>query len=339
MEKIGILIVNLGSPRSPTIPAVRDFLREFLSDPFVIDIPAIPRWMLVNLVIAPFRPSKIVARYKTIWTRLGSPLTVHTVNFKQKLEDRLKLISNYEFTVDVGMRYGAPSIAQALAAMTEKNIKKVLIFQLYPHEAFSTSASSIAHIKEISKKLGLDPLFVPAFYNNAGFIDNLVDLVQENIRGKAVDHYIMSYHGIPIRHLIKQSGNPLCGTQGCCDQFKIQNCYKAQCEETSRLLAKRLGLKPEEYTVSFQSRFDNKWLQPFTDHVVRDLPQKGIKNIAIISPSFVTDCLETIEELKVQERDRFLSHGGHMYTYIPCLNDRSSWVNTAFGMISRQLNP
>lgn len=337
-KKFGVLIVNLGSPRSPTIPAIRDFLKEFLSDPYVIDLPRAYRWLLVHLIIAPFRPSKIVHRYKAIWTKLGSPLTVHTIQFKQKLEERLKLLSNYDFMIDIGMRYGAPSMGQALKAMADQDIKDVLIFQMYPQEALSSTTTARDRLKALAQDLSLNPIFLPAYFGDPGFIDSLAETYREKTNGISVDHTLFSFHGIPIHQTTKQSQDPKCGTPGCCDSFSVKNCYKSQCEETSRLLAKALGLDKSQYTVCYQSRLSEKWIQPFTDHVIRDLPNKGIKNIAVISPSFVTDCLETIEELAIQERDRFVSAGGHMYTYVPCLNDRNSWVNAAFGMISKRLS-
>ncbi len=327
--KRGILIVNLGSPRSPTVPAVKSFLREFLMDPYVIDIPYIARWILVNGIICTFRPKSVVPKYKSIWTKYGSPLVYNTYNLKTKLEEKL----GDNFAVEIGMRYGSPSIKQALESFAERNIQDITVFQMYPQQAMSTTTSNESLINKLAKDLKLNIRYTPPFYQSDGFINCLAEIAKEVLQDKKWQHFIISYHGIPKRHTTKQSQNPKCGTPGCCDKFEIQNCYKAQCEQTSRLLAKKLGLTRDQYTVSFQSRLNKNWIEPFTDKILVEYAQKGIRDIAIISPSFVADCLETVQELQLQERDRFSSAGGHSFTYIPCLNDRASWVDEVAKMI------
>lgn len=298
-------------------------------DPFVIDIPTPFRWLLVNY-ISLTRPKSVVPKYKTIWTKFGSLLFVNTLNFKNKLEDLL----GDDFIVEIGMRYGSPSIKQALESFADRNIRQIVVYQMYPQAAYSSTFSNEALINTVAKNLGLSVRIIPPFFQNDSFVKCLKQQVQTHLKGTKWEHLVMSFHGIPLRQTFKQSQNLKCGTTNCCESFEIQNCYKAQCHQTARVLAQELGLEPHQYTVSFQSRLNDKWIQPYTDHVLIDLPKKGIKDVAIISPSFVCDCLETLEELHVRERERFSSAGGHIFTYIPCLNDNEPWVQAVKELIA-----
>lgn len=328
MQKTGLLIVNLGSTRSPQISDIRAFLKEFLMDPYVIDIPSPLRYALVNWFILPRRPQKLTDEYKAIWTKQGSPIITYTQSFREKLSQILNA-KNEDFEVEIAMRYGSPSIQQALEHFKSINIKKILVFMGYPQDADSSLKTAREKIIEVSHKVDSNTLlrFVPAYYNQEFFIDSLAKKYRKTTEGQKIDQVIMSFHGIPNRHIKKQSKNLQCLTPGCCDRFSSLNddCYKAQCFETARALAKKLNLNSSDYIVSFQSRLTKNWITPFTDDVVQELGKQH-KNIAIICPAFVTDCLETLFEVQITEQQRFKLAGGKNYLYIPCLNDEDFWV-------------
>ena len=331
----GVLVTNLGTPLSPEKKDVGTYLREFLGDPFVIDIPAVIRFFLVNLIIVPIRAGKSAAMYKKVWLEDGgSPLLHYTKKIADKLGN--KLSGSHE--VEVAMRYAQPSIREGLEKL--KHLDEIVIVPLYPQYALATFESTIQKVNEEAKKLGIESkvTFQEPYYDDARFIDALHSQTSKSIEELKPDHIIMTYHGLPVRHVrktenLKPGEKSLCATSGCCHKITERNkdCYRAQCYETSRLLAKRLGLSEDQYTTTFQSRFGkDPWIQPFTDLTLEEFKEKrpDVKKILVISPSFAADCLETLEEVGIGLKEDFESGEdvGRKLIAEPCLNDSDPFV-------------
>ena len=331
--KTGILLINLGSPEAPTAAAVRPYLRQFLSDPRVIDIPAPLRWLLLNAVILPFRPAKSAAAYAKVWTSEGSPLIAYSRAFADKLAATL----GDEYRVVLGMRYGKPSLNEAIAELTREPLKELVIFPLYPQYASASTGSSLEEALRILAPLQNIPTLrtIPAFYNDSGYIRALVENATPTLQEFKPDYILFSYHGLPERQ-IRKSGNKhghcLAADDSCCAAIGPQNafCYRAHSFATTRLVAKELGLAAGTYSTAFQSRLGRTpWIKPYTDHVLTELGQKGVKRLAVFSPSFVADCLETLEEMTIRGPETFLEAGGEALKLIPALNSADIWVKAA----------
>ena len=322
----GILLINLGSPKDLELDSIKNYLKEFLSDDLVIDYPKLLQQILVNWIIIPSRYKNTREAYSEIWTENGSPLIYDTLVLGEKVNAK----SNTP--VEVSMRYQFPSIKQGLMKLKEKGCTEIFVVPLYPHYAMSTVLTTEREVKRIESKLGLDLQlnFIGAFYNEGGYISSLSDVINRN-RQKESDFLLFSYHGIPNRHLIKTdpTENHCLKVKNCCDiESKAKPfCYKAQVLETSKLCAKKLELKDDEWGVSFQSRIGPGWIQPFTDKELVRLAEEGIKNLDVVCPAFVTDNLETLEEMNIRGRETFLEAGGESFNYIPCLNNEDSWVD------------
>lgn len=304
---IGILLINVGTPEAPTPKALRRYLTEFLSDPGVIDVNPLLRWMLVHLVIVPFRSPKSAALYQRIWTPEGSPLLVNSVKLVHALQARL---SPQEFSVEVGMRYGNPSIRSALEKLAAKGAQTIRVLPLFPQYSFSTTRSSIEETERTAGALGVRDRveFLPPFYDHPGFIRSLAE-VGRPVFKRGYDHILFSFHGLPGRQIRK--GDP----------------YQGQCFRTAELLAGELALKKGRYSVSFQSRLGRtEWIKPYTDLELARLAREGKKRIVVFCPSFVADCLETLEEIGIRGRETFLANGGESLTLGPSLNDQPDWV-------------
>jgi len=327
----GILLVNLGSPKEPNIPSIRKYLKEFLMDPYVLQMPAPLRAMLVYGLIIPFRPKKTLKNYLSIWTNEGSPLIVEGVKLKNKLQKLLHQQSS-DVHVELAMRYGEPSFTQSLDSFRSRNIRDVRVIPLYPQYAMSSTATVEAKLKELNQQdfnQFFNFSFVKDFFNDQKFIQPLIETTKKNLSDADYDHLLISFHGLPKSHLGEKVGSSVCSFSAeCCASITEKNryCYRAQCYETARLLAQGLGIPKDKWSVGFQSRLTRGWIEPFTDQLIEDMPKKGIKNLAVVCPSFVSDCLETLEEIKVGERKRFLEAGGEKFYYIPCINDSDSWV-------------
>ena len=327
-KKIGILLINLGTPDSANVKDVRKYLKEFLSDPRVIDLPPIARWILVNLFILPTRPKKSAEAYEKIWTNSGSPLLVHGEKLMQGLQDEL----GEHITVTLGMRYGSPSIASAAAKLKLAHCDEIIILPLFPQYSSAATGSAIETVLKIYAGENTIPgiHLISEFYQEPCFVDASVVVIENSLRNFQTDHILFSYHGLPERHIIKSG----CSTNHCdmhqhCPAITEKNryCYRAQCFASTELLAKKLDLKESQYSTSFQSRLGRTpWIKPYTDEVLPELAKKGIKNLAIACPSFVADCLETIEEIGMQARDQWLSLGGKEFLQIPCLNAETVWI-------------
>jgi len=334
-HKIGVLLVNLGTPDSPKVPDVRKYLREFLMDGRVIDIPTIARFMLVNLIIAPFRSPKSAKIYKQLWTQRGSPLLFHGQDLTQLLQK--KLGENY--VVSLGMRYQNPSLEKALEVFKNKGFDKIVVLPLFPQYASATTGSVHQKVFEIVGKWQNIPKmsFIDAYPDDELMIATFAEIGKEYLEKHHYDHLIFTYHGLPQRQLRKAETSPkACLQATCCQTFGTHNrlCYKAQCYETSRNLAKKLGISAEDYTVCFQSRLgSDPWIQPYTEDIIKDLAKKGKKNVLAFTPSFVADCLETTIEVGEEYKEVFEKEGGHHWQLVPSLNTHPLWVDCLEKMV------
>jgi ferrochelatase len=329
--KKGVFLLNLGTPESPSTRDVRNYLNEFLNDPFVIDIPTFFRKILVNGIILNTRPKKSAEAYQQVWTKDGSPLMIHTQALAQKVQRLLN--QNYEkMTVKVGMRYGNPSIAKVLEEFKKEKVEEIIFLPLYPQYSYAASESSLVQFEALRQKLvpEIKAKTIEDFFHDVRFIRALAASMKESIERFKPDRLLLSYHGIPERQIAKIKNPPtVCCSPGCCDQWGKQNeqCYRAQCFETSRLLAKELGMDPSQIITSFQSRLGRtKWIEPYTDFLLKDFPKEGIKRILVASPSFTSDCLETLEEIKIRYEELFMESGGVEFEYLPCLNSRDDFA-------------
>lgn len=329
MNKKGVLLVNLGSPDSTSIKDVRKYLDEFLMDERVIDIPYWKRFLLIKGIILNTRPKKSAEAYKKIWWKEGSPLIVISERFKEKLAKKL------DIPVALGMRYGSMSIKNAIQELNNQGVNEVLMVPLYPHYAMSSYETVVVKAEEIIKEFFPETKMdvLPVFYDNQDYIKVMSDNLKNHLEGFDYDHILFSYHGIPERHILKSDTTQShCKIDGnCCETSSIahKTCYRHQCFETTKSIVKNLGLKDGTYSNSFQSRLlKDPWLKPYTDFELELLPTKGVKNLAVITPAFVTDCLETLEEIAMEGKLEFLESGGEKFKYIPCLNENDEWVDT-----------
>ncbi len=326
-SKTGVLLVNLGTPDSYKTSDVRKYLREFLMDARVIDIPFISRWMLVNLIIAPFRAPKSAKVYKKLWKERGSPLMFYGVDLKNIIQDNLP-----DVVVELAMRYQNPSIEAGLKKLQAQHVSQIIVVPLFPQYASATSGSVIEKCSTIINTWQVVPklIFVDKFFDQPGFIDALADIAQPYLELNQYDYFVFSYHGIPERQILKASRDNYCKLNDkCCSVYHTKNefCYRAQCFETSRLLAEKLQIPKDKYAVAFQSRLGkDPWILPYTDELLKTLPEKGIKRVLAFSPAFVADCLETTIEVGEEFKELFLEAGGEQWDLVNSLNVHPSWV-------------
>jgi ferrochelatase len=336
MARKGLLLVNLGTPDAPETGAVRRYLREFLGDPRVLDIHPVGRWFLLHLIILPFRSPRSAHAYRTIWTEQGSPLMVHSKALAAEVAGRLA----GEYEVELAMRYGNPSLPDAVARLRARGVTDFTVMPLYPQEAPSSSGSSLARTYEVLSEPWDVPNVraVPAFHAHPAFLDAFATVARPVITGARADHVLFSFHGVPERHVRKSdaSGRHCLSAPGCCDVLGDANrhCYRAQCFATARALASRLELGPEGWSVSFQSRLGRTpWVRPYTDVVLPELAARGVKRLAVMCPAFVADCLETVEEVAIRGREQFLASGGESLTLVPSLNAHPAWVDAVVRLV------
>lgn len=321
--------MNLGSPDSTSVKDVRRYLNEFLMDGKVIDIPYLLRVLLVKGIIVPFRAPKSAEAYSTIWTKEGSPLIVLTKHLQEVLQKKI------EEPIEIAMRYGNPTPAEAFDNLLKQSpdLQEVIAVPLYPHYAMASYETAIDYAKEIhtNNKYPFKLSFIKPFYDEEGYINAMVENMKPFLQ-EDYDHILFSYHGIPARHLVKvdPTGTHCQKVNDCCNvpspAHKV--CYRHQCFETTRLVTEALHIPKEKFSISFQSRLGRGWLQPFTDVRLEQMPKEGIKKLLIISPAFVSDCLETLEELEERGKETFIEAGGNSYKMIPCLNVHPLWVET-----------
>lgn len=329
----GLLLLNLGTPDAPNPPEVRRYLREFLMDRRVVDLNPVGRWLLVHLAILPTRPKRSAEAYRQVWMPEGSPLLVHSRALTQAVAQRLE--GEGEFVVELGMRYGNPSIPSAIQRLKQRGARSLTVFPLYPQNAASSSSSSFARIYEVlAQDWEVLPLrVVEPFHHDPGFLDAFAQVARPVIAAQNADHVLFSFHGLPERQIRKSdpTGSHCLSSPGCCDTLTTANrtCYRAQSYATAREVAQRLGLPAGGWSVSFQSRLGRTpWIKPFTDHVLPALAINGVRRLAVVCPSFVSDCLETLEEIAIRAKEQFVKAGGESLELVPSLNAQPTWVDT-----------
>jgi ferrochelatase len=338
--KRGILLMNLGSPDSTAVKDVKRYLDEFLMDGRVIDYPWLFRVLLVKGIITPFRAAKSAKAYETIWTKDGSPLVVLTRQLQKELQQWMKE------PVEIAMRYGSLSPDKAFNALLKKEpaLEEVIAVPLYPHYAMSSYETAVEHAKEThrSKKYPFRLHFIKPFFDNPSYINALAESIKPYLK-ESYDHILFSYHGIPARHLHRDDPSV---TKGCLALGTVcvpgapghTNCYRRQVIATTGLVMQQLNVPAEKYSLSFQSRLGKGWLEPFTDKRLEELPEKGIRKLLILCPAFVSDCLETLEEIEERGKEIFMQAGGESFKMIPCLNVHPLWVSALKGWIDEVTN-
>lgn len=327
-EEPTIIIINLGSPQKCSWISVAKFLREFLMDPFVIAIPYLYRLLLVYFVIIPFRTIKTLQRYRVIWNKDKkiSPLIERTRMLSQNLKQKLRL------DVHCAMRYQSPSVKSIGKQLRKDKKRNIYVFFMFPHYAMSSFQTAQKHVQKVFKKVHPTATvkYLPPYAHKPFYVKSLATLIKRYLT-QDKRYLLFSYHGVPERQLSKINNQCLMD-KSCCENFDSQNerhqyCYKAQIMATSRLVANAIGLQQDEYSVCFQSRLGKtKWIEPYTDQVLKELALKGVTDIYIVSPSFLVDCLETLEEVQIEFKNIFLAAGGKKFTYIPCLNNEVNWI-------------
>ena len=331
MKDKAIILINVGTPDGPDVKSVRKYLTEFLNDARVIDIPWLLRKILVNLIIIPFRAKKSAALYKIMWAENGSPLLFHSENLSSKIG---ALMPGYE--VITAMRYGNPSLKKILKNLESAQLSEIIFVPMYPQYASSTTGTVLEMIFDELKNWNVVPdiKIVSQFYNHPLFISSVASKIR-NAGVEQFDHVVFSFHGLPMSHISKS--HPSVEYSNCTCETTMpahgEYCYKATCYETARLLAKECGIPRDLYTVAFQSRLNKNWLTPFTDKVLIEKAKSGVRNILIVSPAFVADCLETLVELEIENKKLFIENGGGNLVLVPGLNDSDEWAESLKNII------
>lgn len=317
-QKTGVLICNLGTPETYKTKDVRRFLRQFLSDGRVIEIPKIIWWFILNGIILTLRPSKSAKLYKSVWTKEGSPLLV----LSKKLTEKLKKSVGDSCEVELAMRYGNPSMESALMSLKNKNCRKLIVIPMFPQYSGTTTGSIFDEVARVLSKWRWVPSlsFVNSYHDQPEYINALADSLSNHIKNNSPQKIIFTYHGIPKRN------------------FDLGDPYQCYCQKTTRLVAEKLNLEDDTYITTFQSRFGPaEWLKPYTSDTMGELPLQEVKNVLVVAPAFSVDCLETIEEIDQENKEIFLKAGGEKFTYAPCLNDSSGQVNLLKAIIDKHL--
>lgn len=338
--KTGVIIVNLGTPDSPSVPDVRKYLREFLMDGRVIDVPYILRWILVNLIIAPFRAPKSSKTYKKLWQERGSPLKFYGQDIEKMLQERL----GAQYIVKLAMRYQNPSLSSVLEYFRTSGVNKIKIIPLFPQYASATTGSIYELAMQVISQWQVIPRleFTNQFYEHPIFLKHFVETSKKYLEAQNFDHLLFSYHGIPARHIRKGDfTKETCKFGSCCDQIGPNNqlCYRAQCFATSRALAKALDLKPGQSSTAFQSRLGrDPWLEPYTEDVVQSFPKDGKKKVLVFSGAFVADCLETTIEIGEEYYELFMHNGGEIFQLVESFNNSATFVDLLEDIITKKKN-
>jgi ferrochelatase len=323
----GILLVNLGSPDSTAVPDVRKYLREFLMDGRVLDAPWPIRFCVVHFTILPSRPKESAHAYEKIWTPRGSPLVVTSRNVQKKLQALVNI------PVELAMRYQNPSIESAIRKLNDAKIDNVFLIPLFPHYAMSSYESAVVRVQEVAAQIvpRMKITVQPPYYDAPDYIEALVACSQKDLQGN-YDHLLFSFHGIPERHL-RKSDPTHChclASENCCEVPSLAHatCYRAQCFKTVSAFVAKANVPKTKYSVSFQSRLGkDPWLKPYTDYELAELPRRGVKKLLVICPTFVSDCLETLEEIGIRGKETFIGAGGTDYAQISCLNEHPLWIS------------
>ena len=331
----GVLLVNLGSPDSPSVADVRRYLREFLMDGRVLDVHWLLRFSIVHFAILPFRPRQSAEAYHKIWTPAGSPLVVTSRNVQAKLQQRISV------PIELAMRYQHPSITQAVRNLAQKNVAEVLLIPLFPHYAMSSFETAVERVEEVAAALAprMRVQVQAPYFDHPDYIAALAASAQEFLQ-RGYDHLLFSYHGLPERHLRKSdpTGCHCLASENCCETASPAHatCYRAQCLKTVAAFVKQAGVPRDKYSVAFQSRLGrDPWLRPYTDYELPRLAERGVRKLLVICPAFVSDCLETLEEIGLRGREAFLAAGGTDFALIPCLNEHPLWLAALEKMVRR----
>ena len=330
----GVLLINLGSPNSTKVPDVRKYLREFLMDGRVLDVAWPVRFGVVNLAILPKRPKQSAEAYHKIWTDEGSPLVVTSRRVHAQLQKRSSM------PIELAMRYQNPSVTHAVSRLRDLGVDELFLIPLFPHYAMSSYESAVERVRKVASDLAPNMRLKvqPPYYNRPDYIEALVGSAESFIQN-GYDHLLFSFHGIPERHLIKSdtTGSHCLKTPNCCETPSVahETCYRAQCFQTVAAFVKRTTIPQNKYSIAFQSRLGrDPWLKPYTDFELPRLAQKGIKKLLVMCPAFVSDCLETLDEIGMRGREDFLKAGGAELILIPCLNENPKWITTLENMIA-----
>ena len=332
--RTGLLLVNLGTPASPSTRDVRRYLREFLMDPRVLEMPTPLRWLLVHGAILPFRPKDSARMYQSVWLEEGSPLLVHSRAQAEGVATEL----GDTFEVVLAMRYGEPSIERGLNALRDAGCRDLVLMPLYPQSAQASTGTTIAKVEELLPKLWPDAAMrvVPPFHGHPAHVAAVAETARPHLEGFGADHVLFSYHGLPESTLRTGSGAPGClESEDCCAVFSARNagCYRAQCFQTTRDLSRSLGLEPEQCSTAFQSRLGRAaWIHPYTDEWVVALREQGVKRLAVLTPAFVADCLETVEEVGIRLAEQWKELGGEALCAVPCPNAAPAFVSALAGI-------
>jgi len=333
--KRAIILLNLGSPDSTSTRDVRKYLMEFLMDKRVIDYPYLFRKLLVGGLIVPFRAAKSAEAYSTIWTKEGSPLIVLTWQLQKALEEQLNA------PIEIAMRYGNPTMGDAYEAVLRRmpDVEEVIAIPLYPHYAMASYETAVDYAEAVYRRKGyrFALRFIRPFFNDPDYLTALSELIRPYLAGR-YDHILFSYHGVPARHIRKTdpTGSHCLKSADCCNTASEAHgtCYRHQCFVTTNEIVSLLSIPEGMYSNSFQSRLGKGWLEPFTDVRLEEMPKEGIRKLLILCPAFVSDCLETLEEIAIRGKESFLSAGGESYTMIPCLNTHPLWVKALAGWVT-----
>ena len=344
MSRTGILIVNLGTPDSFNRKDVKKYLAEFLMDGRVIDIPFWKRFLLVRGIIAPFRSKKVSLEYNKLWLDQGSPLMVYGRELVSKLQNLFDTKGD-ETVVELAMRYQSPSITSGLNQLKEKGVERIIVFPLFPQYASATIGSVAQKVMEDMSKWEVIPSieFINDYHDEPEYISAFAQKVKSDIDKQRPDHVLFSYHGIPERHLenIQKQNHKLCSWPNCqcAQQNEVKRfCYRSACFNTTKLIAEKAGIDKDKYTTSFQSRLGKSpWIKPYTDVTIEELAKEGVKNILVVSPSFVADCLETTLEIGEQYKELFIENGGEQFEFTKSLNAEENWAKAIYNMLERKI--
>lgn len=320
--------MQLGTPDSPRVGDVRQYLRQFLSDPRVMTMPAAVRAIVLYGIILPFRPRRTAEAYEKIWSDAGSPLLIHTRSVAARLADRL----GPGHAVEVGMRYGSPSIDASIDRLLAAGAERLVVVPLFPQYSSAATGSAVAKVFEVLGARHVVPALsvVGDFPTHQAFVRSVASVAAGPLAQFRPDHVLFSYHGLPESQIRAVGSEGWCLRDGCCTEIRTENrfCYRAQCHATTEAVAAALSLDPGRYSTSFQSRLaGQRWIQPFTDRVLVDLAGRGVRRLAVLVPSFVADCLETLEEIGIRARDQWAELGGEDFLLVPCVNDAEVWVD------------
>lgn len=337
MSQKGVLLINLGSPDSTSVPDVRKYLREFLMDSRVLDTPWPIRWCVVNLAILPTRPAESAKAYRKVWTPEGSPLVATSRHVQQALQKRL----GDSLVVELAMRYQSPSIKSALMNLHSQGVQELLVFPMFPHYAASSFETAIVRVRELAAKIApeMQLKIATPFYHDPEYIASLVASAEGYLKS-GYDHLLFSFHGLPERHLRKAdpTGCHCLQSPDCCETPSVahETCYRAQCFATVRAFVELAKIPAEKFSISFQSRLGrDPWLKPYTDFEIERFAKSGVKKMFVICPAFVSDCLETLEEIAMRGRESFIEAGGDDLTLIPCMNEHPRWLEALERIVRR----